>query len=114
MSIISKTDFLENFPMFGGLDDGSITSAITQAESEYDTSLPNWLPITLNLIAHILTARSLGVAMNVQMMGTTNGTSSIPNTSPNYHWKGTSLQSTPFGQEVSRLLAGTVGGGLFI
>ncbi len=114
MSIINKIDFLANFPMFGGLDEGTILSAITQAESEYDTSIPNWLPITLNLIAHILTARSLGVAQTVDMMGTTNGSSKFTLPNPTYNWKGTSLQSTPYGQEVARLLTGTVGGCLFI
>lgn len=114
MSIVSKVDFLSHFPMFGGMDEGTILSAITQAESEYSPSIPNWLPITLNLIAHILSARTMGVAQSVDLMGTANGSSRFSMPSPGYNWKGTSLQSTPYGQEVARLLAGTVGGCLFI
>lgn len=100
--------------MFGGMDDGTILSAIEQAESEYSTNLPNWLPITLNLIAHILTARTMGVAQSVDLMGTSNGSSKFSMPSSTYNWKGTSLQTTPYGQEVARLLTGTVGGCLFI
>ena len=66
--MITKLDFLSHFPMFGGLDEGTILSAIEQAESEYDTSLPGWLQITLNLVAHILTMRSMGVAQTVDML----------------------------------------------
>ena len=116
MAIISKLDFLAHFPMFGGMDEGTILSAIAQAESEYSTDLPNWLPITLNLIAHILTARTMGVAQSVDLMGTANGSSKFSMSSNQYayNWKGTSLQSTPYGQEVARLLAGTFGGCLLI
>jgi hypothetical protein len=114
MSIITKVDFLSQFPMFGGMDEATLLSAIGQAESEYSTDLPNWLPITLNLIAHILTARTMGVAQSVDLMGAANGSSKFSMPSHNYNWKGTSLQSTPYGQEVARLLTGTVGGCLFI
>jgi hypothetical protein len=116
MSIITKVDFLGHFPMFGGMDEATLLSAIGQAESEYSTDLPNWLPITLNLIAHILTARTMGVAQSVDLMGTANGSSKFSMTvhQYTYNWKGTSLQSTPYGQEVARLLTGTVGGCLFI
>lgn len=112
--IITPLDFLAQFPMFGGLDGGTILSAIEQAETEYDTSLPGWLPITLNLIAHILTMRSMGVAQTVDMMGTANGSSKFSIPGHAYHWKGNSLMLTPYGQEVSRLVAGAVGGGLFL
>lgn len=116
MAIISELDFLAQFPMFGGLDEKTILSAIEQAESEYSTDLPGWSPITLNLIAHILTARTMGVAQSVDLMGTANGSSkfSMSSNQSAYNWKGTSLQMTPYGQEVARLLTGTVGGGLFI
>jgi hypothetical protein len=114
MSIITKVDFLAHFPMFGGMDENTLLSTIEQAESEYSTDLPNWLPITLNLIAHILTARTMGVAQSVDLMGTANGSSKFSIPSHTYNWKGTSLQSTPYGQEVARLLTGTVGGCLFI
>jgi hypothetical protein len=114
--IITKLYFLGQFPMFGGLDEPTLLSAITQAESEYSTDLPNWLPITLNLTAHILTVRMLGVAQSVEAMGVTNGSGrfNLPGLSAGEHWKGTSLQSTPYGQEVARLLTGTVGGALFL
>jgi hypothetical protein len=114
MSIITKEDFLSRFPMFGGIDENTLLSAIEQAEAEYSIDLPSWLPITLNLIAHILTARTMGVAQSVDLMGTANGSSKFSMPSHSYNWKGTSLQSTPYGQEVARLLTGTVGGCLFI
>lgn len=114
MSIISKLDFLAHFPMFGGLDEGSVLSAIEQAETEYDTSLPGWLQITLNLTAHILTMRSMGVAQMVDMMGTANGSSKFSMPGQSYHWKGTSLMLSPYGQEVSRLVSGAVAGGIFL
>jgi hypothetical protein len=98
------------------MDQGTILSAITQAESEYDSSIPNWLPITMNLIAHILTVRSMGVAQTVDLMGVANGTSnfSMPSVSVSESWKGHSLALTPYGQEVNRLLVGATVGILFI
>jgi hypothetical protein len=116
MPIISVLDFLAQFPMFGGVDQATILSAINQAESEYDSSLPNWLPITMNLIAHILTVRALGVAQTVDLMGVANGTSkfSMGSVSINESWKGHSLVLTPYGQEVNRLLVGATVGILFL
>lgn len=115
--IISKLDFLAHFPMFGGVDDATLISAITQAESEYDTGLPNWLPITLNLIAHILTARTLGVAQSVEAMGVANGTTKLQLAGVGQgqpSWKGRSLDTTPYGLEVSRLLTGSVVGCMYL
>jgi hypothetical protein len=114
--IITPVDFLAWFPAFGGMDSGSILAAIEQAESEHDPGLSNWVPITMNLIAHILTARTLGVAQSVDAMGTANGSSkfSLSQGMANQGWKGSSLESTPYGREVARLLVGTVAGPLFV
>jgi hypothetical protein len=114
MNIISKSDFLAHFPMFGGMDTETILSAISQAESEYATETPNWMFITLNLIAHILAMRTIGVSQSVDAMGTTNGSTKFSMPGHTYHWKGTSLQATPYGQEVSRLVVGSAVGCLFL
>ena len=114
--MINPSQFLASFPQFSGVDNPSLLSAIQQAESEYDTNLPGYNWIVLNLIAHILYLRSLAITKTVEMMGVANGTNSVA-VKMDYsadQWKGQSLQSTPYGQEVLRLLTPVSIGLLFI
>lgn len=103
----STTEFITLFPQFGGTDMGSLESALSQALSEYSLDTPNHYWILYNLMAHILYVRSMAISSTVRMMGAANGQSSgVPDRATDTGgWAGNSLNTSPYGQEVLRLLS---------
>ena len=120
--MVTIQTFLQHFPQFGGLDVGTLDSAMAQAIPEYDPMMDNYTMVTLNLMAHILMTRAMGISESVEMMSAAQGVSGSSRGSSRGsskgsaapQWKGDSLGSTPYGQEVQRLLIPNCAGLLFI
>lgn len=116
--MVTLSTFLAHFPQFGGLDVGTLNSAMEQALPEYDPLMDNYTMVTLNLMAHILMTRAMGISESVELMTVAQGVGGSGRGSGRgsvvYQWKGQSLESTPYGQEVQRLLTPNCTGLLFI
>lgn len=110
--MITVQDFLSHFPQFAGVSPLVIQSALDQAIPEYRSDLEGWLPITLNLTAHILMMRAKGISDSVAMMANANGQGS-PQTRSQTGSKLDPLDGSAYGLEVKRLLTPVSSGFMF-
>jgi Protein of unknown function (DUF4054) len=114
--MITTAQFLTRYPQFGGVDQATIQLILDHAQTQYDNRFAND-QIYLALTAHILATDEIGMSESVARMDSANGDrrsgqSRGQSRSANSigNWRGDSLNQTPYGQEVLRMLLGSVVG----
>jgi Protein of unknown function (DUF4054) len=116
--MITTTQFLARYPQFGGVDPATIQLILDHAQTQYDNRFAND-QIYLALTAHILATDEIGMSESVARMDSANsGRRSVQSgresrgqsrsASSIGNWRGDSLNQTPYGQEVLRMLLGSV------
>jgi Protein of unknown function (DUF4054) len=112
--MITTSQFLARYPQFGGVDPATIQLILDHAQTQYDTRFAND-QIYLALTAHILATDEIGMAESVARMDSANsnrggsrGSNHARSANSIGNWRGDSLNQTPYGQEVLRMLLGSV------
>jgi Protein of unknown function (DUF4054) len=116
--MLTVSQFLLRYPQFGGVESALIQRVLDHALTQYDSRFASD-DLYLALTAHVITTDEIAMAQSVARMDQAVGVDMAKVGAQRLasqvgNWRGDSLNNTPYGQEVMRMLLGVGSGGMYL